>query len=188
MLFAGNLSKEDFAKNKRRFYWVGGIMLLIGFISLSMPMLASIAVETMLGFFLLAVGLCNAFGAFTALRSGDSPWQQAFMAVISMAAGIIFLTHPLAGVITLSMLLAAYFLVDGITKIVEYFRIREIGGSLWILLSGALGVILAFMMWQNFITGASMIGIILGVNLIFSGMSLILLGRGCSEFQKKCEK
>ena len=159
-------------------------MLALGFGSLAMPLLASLAVETLLGCMLLAVGFGSAFGAFSAVRSGDSPWQQAFMAVISVAAGIIFLTHPLAGVMTLSMLLAAYFLIDGVTKVVEYFRIREIGGSLWILLSGLLGVALAFMMWNNWLTGASMIGIVLGIDLIFSGVSLILLGRGCSKLSK----
>ena len=184
MLFMGKCSKEDFVKSKRRFYVVGAIMLALGFVSLSMPLLASFAVETMIGCLLLAVGLGSAFGAFSAMRSGDSPWQQAFMAVISVAAGVVFLTHPLAGVMTLSMLLSAYFLVDGVTKVVEYFRIREIGGSLWILLSGALGIILAFMMWNNVLTGASMIGIVLGIDLVFSGMSFILLGRGCSKLSK----
>ena len=101
--------KEDFVKSKRRFYVVGAIMLALGFVSLSMPLLASFAVETMIGCLLLAVGLGSAFGAFSAMRSGDSPWQQAFMAVISVAAGVVFLTHPLAGVMTLSMLLSAYF-------------------------------------------------------------------------------
>ena len=86
---------------------------------------------------------------------------------------------------TLSILLAAYFLIDGVTKIVEYFRVKSIGGSLWIMLSGILGIILAFMMWQNVFTGAAVIGIILGINLIFSGMSLIMLGRGCSDMSKK---
>ena len=102
MLFMGKCSKEDFVKSKRRFYVVGAIMLALGFVSLSMPLLASFAVETMIGCLLLAVGLGSAFGAFSAMRSGDSPWQQAFMAVISVAAGVVFLTHPLAGVMTLT--------------------------------------------------------------------------------------
>ena len=65
MLFTGNFSKDDLAKSKKRFYWVGGIMLVIGFLSLAMPMLASFAIETMVGFFLLAVGFGNAFGAYS---------------------------------------------------------------------------------------------------------------------------
>ena len=184
MLFAGNVTKDDLKKSKKRFYWIGGIMLAIGLLSLAMPLLASFAIETMVGFLLLSVGLCNAFGSFTGFKNGDKPWQQTFMAVISFAAGFIFLTHPLAGVFTLSILLAAYFMVDGVTKVVEYFRIREIGGSIWILVSGALGIILAFMMWRNFFTGAAVIGVILGIDLVFSGVSFLLLGKGCSEASK----
>ncbi len=181
MLFVGKCSREEFAKNKKRFYIVGTLMIVLGFLSLSMPMLASFAVETMIGCLLLTVGLGSAFGALGAARSGDNPWQQAFMALISIAAGVIFLAHPLAGVMTLSMLLSAYFLTDGVTKIAEYFRIREINGAVWILLSGVLGILLAFMMWKNILTGAVMIGIVLGVHLLFSGVSLILLGRGCAK-------
>lgn len=181
MLFTGNFSQMGLEKAKKRFYWAGGIMLVVGFISLAAPMLASIAVETLCGFILLAVALANGAAAFSAVRTGGSPWQSGFMAVISFAAGFIFLVHPLAGVMTLSLLLSAYFLIDGITRIVEYFRLRSIGGSMWILLSGILSVLLAFMMWQNYFTGASMIGIVLGINLIFGGVSLIMLGRGCSD-------
>ena len=83
------------------------------------------------------------------------------------------------------MILSAYFAVDGAAKVFEYFRLRTIGGSLWMLISGLLSILLAVMMWKNFFTGASMIGIVLGINLTFSGISLILLGRGCSEECKK---
>ena len=185
MLFTGNFSQLGLEKSKKRFYWTGGLMLAVGFVSLAAPMLASIAVETLCGFLLLAIGAANGAGAYSAVRAGGSPWQTAFMAVISFLAGFIFLLHPLAGVMTLSILLSAYFLIDGITRIVEYFRLRVIGGSLWILLSGVLSVLLAFMMWQNYFTGASMIGVVLGINLIFGGMSLIMLGRGCSEASKR---
>ena len=185
MLFGEDFSKEDCAKSKRRFYIVGGLLLLIGILSLAMPLLASFAIETLVGFFLLAVGFSNALGAYGAFREGVSPWQQAFMAAISIVAGVLFLTHPLAGVMTLSILLAAYFLADGVLRVVEYFRMRAVGGSLWVLLSGILSIILAFMMWRNFFEGAVVIGVILGFDLIFGGLSLIMLGRGLSELGKR---
>ena len=185
MFFSNGFSKEVLLKSKKRLYTIGAIMLFIGFLSLSMPLLASFAIETMVGGLLLGVGLCQAFGALRGFSDGAKPWQQIFMAVISFAAGVIFLFNPLAGVMTLSMILSAYFAVDGAAKVFEYFRLRTIGGSLWMLISGLLSILLAVMMWKNFFTGASMIGIILGINLTFSGISLILLGRGCSEECKK---
>lgn len=184
MLFDCEFTKEQCAKTKRRAYIVGALMLIIGFLSLSMPLLASFAIETLLGCFLLAVGLSNAFSAYGAFREGVTPWHHIFMAVISVLAGIVFLTHPVAGVITLSMILAAYFLADGVYKVVQFFRLRKVGGSFWMLLSGALGILLAFLMWRNFFEGATVIGIILGFDLIFSGVSLIMIGRGFSEMSK----
>ncbi|MDO5561986.1 MAG: DUF308 domain-containing protein [Synergistaceae bacterium] len=183
MLF--NVSKEDLAKSKKRFYVVGGVMLAIGVLSLAMPMLASFAVETVIGCLLLAVGLCQAVSAYRGFADGDKPWTQILMAALSFLSGFVFLANPIAGVITLSMFLACYFLVYGITKVFEYFRMRAIGGSVWILVSGLLDVILFFLMWRNFFTGASVIGVILGVNLIFSGVAFITLGRGCSEAMKQ---
>lgn len=83
---------------------------------------------------------------------------------------------------TLSMLLSAYFLVEGVAKIVEYFRVRAVSGSVWLLVLGTLSALLAFIMWSNIIRGASMIGIILGVNFIVSGIAFLILGRkNCSK-------
>ncbi|MDD4159315.1 MAG: HdeD family acid-resistance protein [Synergistaceae bacterium] len=186
MLFTGKFSKEDLKKNKKRFYLIGGLMLFLGFISLSMPMLASFAVETIVGMLLIAVAFAQGWSSFRGFRDGGRPWQETIMAVAAMAAGFIFLIHPVAGVMTLSIILAAYFMADGVTKVVEYFRIREINGSVWILVSGLLGVILSVMMWKNLFTGAAVIGIILGINLVFSGISLIILGRGCSKASGDC--
>lgn len=185
MFFGCDFSEEALKKSKKRLYMTGSIMLAIGIISLLMPMLASFAVETLTGMLLLSVGLCSAYAAYSAFKIKDNPWQEIFMSVISFAAGFIFIAHPLAGIMTLSFLLSIWFLLDGIVKVYEYFRMRSIGGSLWVLVSGILGVILAFMMWNNIFTGAAMVGVILGINLTFGGLSLIMLGRGCSSMLKR---
>lgn len=187
MLLTGKFSKESHAKNRNRFYLIGGLLLLLGLLSLSMPIFASIAVETVVGIMLMGAAFCQGWSAYKGFSDGFKPWQETFMAIVSFAAGFVFLLHPLAGVMTLSILLAAYFMVDGITKIIEYFRIKEIKGSIWILASGLLGILLSLMMWNNFFTGAAIIGIILGINLTFSGISLIFLGRGCSEAFRNCD-
>ena len=105
--------------------------------------------------------------------------RQAFV------AGFLFITKPLAGVLTLSILLSAYFLVDGVTKIIQYWNIRHIDGAIWTLVSGILALVLAWLMWQNMVTGIAMIGVVLGVDFIFGGMSMIFLGKGCSQAAEK---
>ena len=166
MLFSEKMTKEYLLKNKTRFYWTGALMLLTGFIALWMPLVASFAIEMLVGWILVVAGCAQAYGAYKAFKDK---------------------TKPLAGVLTLLILLSAYFLVDGVTKIIQYWNIRHIDGAIWTLVSGILALVLAWLMWQNMVTGIAMIGVVLGVDFIFGGMSLIFLGRGCSQAAEKQE-
>ena len=188
MFFAITMTEEELRRKKFRYSLAGAIMLMIGVASIAMPLAASFAIETALGLLLLCVGLCNAIGAFAGFKSGDKPLQMTVMAVISFLAGAIFILRPAAGVMTISILLAAYFLVDGVVRIIGYFSVIKIGGSVWMLVSGVLGIILAVMMWKNVFTGAAVIGIILGLDLIMGGTALLFLGRGCARCLKELKE
>ena len=165
-------------------YIVGGLFLVLGLLSLTMPLLASYAIETLVGCLILAVAFSNALGAFRGFGDGDKPWQEVVMAIACFVIAMIFLFKPLAGLLTLSMLLFVYFLIDGISKISGYFRLRSVQNSIWLLVSGLLSMLLSYMMWSNFATSLSMIGIILGINLTFTGCSFIMMGYGCSKLSK----
>ncbi|MDO5115536.1 MAG: DUF308 domain-containing protein [Synergistaceae bacterium] len=179
------LSKEELTKNKTRLYWTGALMLITGFIALWMPMVASFAIEMVVGWLLVIAGGSQAYGAYKAFKDKTGGWWEVFSSVVSFIAGFLFITRPLAGVFTLSIMLSAYFLVDGVTKIVQYWSIRHIDGAIWTLVSGILSVVLAWMMWSNMVTGLAMVGVVLGVDFIFGGVSMILLGRGCAEMAAK---
>ena len=60
MLISENLTKEDLLKNKTRFYWTGALMLFTGFIALWMPLMASFAIELLLGWLLGVAGCAQA--------------------------------------------------------------------------------------------------------------------------------
>ncbi|MEG1604310.1 MAG: DUF308 domain-containing protein [Cloacibacillus sp.] len=187
MLISEKITKEDLIKNKTRFYWTGALMLITGFIALWMPLAASFAIEMVVGWLLIIAGGSQAYGAYKGFKDKTGGWWEVFSSICSFVAGFLFIARPLAGVLTLSILLSAYFLVDGVTKIVQYWSIRHMDGAVWTLVSGILSLVLAWMMWQNMVTGMAMIGVVLGVDFIFSGMSLIFLGRGC-EAAAKAEK
>lgn len=181
MFMIDNLDEESLKKAKRRYYFAGALMLIIGTLSVAMPLLASFAIETVMGCLLIGVAVCEGAASVRGFKDGATPWPQTFMAVMSFIAGAVFLLRPMAGVMTLSFILSMYFFIDGVTKVIDYFRLRVIGGSVWILASGAISIILAFLMWKNFFAGAAVIGVILGIDLTFSGICFILLGRGCSK-------
>lgn len=181
MLIAEKLTKQDLLKSKTRLYWTGALMLITGFLALWMPLVASFAIEMTVGWLLIIAGGAQLYGAYKGFSDKTGGWWNLFSAICSFIAGYLFIAKPLAGVLTLSILLSAYFLVDGVTKIVEYWSIRKISGAIWTLVSGILSLVLAWMMWQNMVTGIAMIGVVLGVDFIFGGMSLIFLGRGCAQ-------
>ncbi|NLV81727.1 MAG: hypothetical protein GXZ18_01790 [Synergistaceae bacterium] len=184
-MFLCELDKTNIQKSKNRFYLIGGLMSLVGILALAMPFLVAFAIEMFIGGLLLATGLFQAIAAFKGFSDGDKPWQQIFMAIIAFAAGFIFFAKPLAGVLTIAIILSVYFLLEGILKIMEYISVRGIPGAGWILFSGIIAILLAFMMWNNLVTATAMIGILFGVNLLFGGISFLLLGHGCSKFNQQ---
>ncbi len=82
MLFTGKFSKEDLKKNKKRFYFIGGLMLLLGLISLSMPLLASFAVETIVGLLLIAVAFSQGWALSGDSVTVGSPGRRQLAAVL----------------------------------------------------------------------------------------------------------
>ena len=180
MFISEKMTKDDLLKNKTRFYWTGALMLFTGCIALWMPLAASFAIEMLVGWLLVVAGGAQAYGAYKAFKDETGGWWELFSSLCAFVAGFLFITKPLAGVLTLSILLSAYFLVDGVTKIIQYWNIRHIDGAIWTLASGGLSILLAWLMWQNMVTGIAMIGVVLGVDFIFGGMSMIFLGKGCS--------
>lgn len=181
------MTREELVRAKRRFYLSGALFLILGTAAAAMPMVATLAAETMIGFIFLMAAGSQGWSAFSAFKSGDGIGDHLFVAVMSLVAGVMFLFYPKAGVITMSLFLAAYFFLDGLFKIVEFFRFRnELKASIWLLVSGILGIILAFMMWRDKAAGAVIMGIMLAINLLSSGITLIMLARSCSEKTMTC--
>lgn len=162
---------------KRRFLWVGVVQLIVGVLSLAAPVVASFSIELFVGAMLFVVGVVWGWNAIKGSGEGEKTWSQVFMSVISIIAGLLFLFRPLTGVFTLSFLLAVYLIMDGVVKIGEYFRLKEFNGSFWLVFSGIVGIFLAIIILSNFWSGIAILGIMFGIDQIFSGVTLIMIAR-----------
>jgi uncharacterized membrane protein HdeD (DUF308 family) len=97
--------------------------------------------------------------------------------ILTVVSGLLVLGHPLAGLAFLTLLLAAYFLVDGVFTVVEAFQVRPRASWGWTLFSGVASIVLAYLIWREWpLTGAWAIGLLIGLRLLFSGWALIALG------------
>lgn len=182
-----NFSSETIKNLRRRFYWLGGIHFVVGMLALAVPMVASLTLTVFVGAMLLLLGIMQGWNTYTGFRHGDRSWSLLFSAAAAIVAGLVFLFQPLTGVIALSILLAAYLFMDGITKISEYYRLKGLKNSYWLLLSGIMAIILAILIVSNFWSGLSIIGIIFGVNMIFSGVTLMVMAESCSSEDGYCD-
>jgi len=151
----------------------GVIILIMGIMALATPMIAGISVALMVGIVMVIAGIAQLVFAF---KAGQGFWPYV-LGVLTIIAGGYMAGNPAVAAATLTIFLAAYLLVSGISEIILSFQMKPVKGWGWTLFSGILSVLLGFMIWGQFpLSGVMAIGILLGFKLLFSGITLITLG------------
>ena len=169
---------EPTARPRNRTVFVGGgiLVALLGLLAVISPFVTGIAITFVLG----AVLLVGAVGHLVAAFSGRG-WTgfafQVILAVLYAVAGISLLTEPIVGLVTLTLLLVAYLLVEGVVEVVQGFRVRPARGWGWLVGSGAISVVLAVLLFAGFpATAAWALGLLVGLGLITTGISMVMVG------------
>jgi len=154
----------------------GIILLVLGVLALAEPVMASIAIGIFVGWLFIASGIAGLVAAFSSRRAGGSTWGV-IASVLALLVGIILVWHPIPGVLTLTLLLVVFFIVEGIVQIVLALEHRRLvlASWGWMLASGIADLILAAIIisgWPG--TAAWALGLIVGVNLLTTGFALIM--------------
>ncbi len=153
----------------------GILLLVLGALSIIFPLIASIAIEQVFGAFLLIAG---GYALATALGRKESGASHrivsALWAILALATGLLLVFEFCAGLLTLTLLLAAYFAAQGIVTIIAAFRFSGTS-TMWVmLLSGAVSLVLAGMIFSGFPGSAAwVLGLLFGINMIFAGAFFI---------------
>ena len=101
------------------------------------------------------------------------------MGALTTVAGFYLFNQPLSGLASITIFLAAYFVVTGISELVSAFQIRPAEGWGFMLFNGIVTLLLGIMLWRQFpLSGAWAVGVLFGAKLLLSGCSLIFIGRG----------
>jgi uncharacterized membrane protein HdeD (DUF308 family) len=86
------------------------------------------------------------------------------------------LMNPLLGVLSLTLVLAVFLLFEGVVEIIFYFKIRGTANAGWVLFDGIITLILGFLIWRRWpASSVWVIGTLVGISLIFSGISRVML-------------
>ncbi|WP_238365233.1 HdeD family acid-resistance protein [Mesobacterium pallidum] len=166
--------------NAGRFRWLGIALVVVGVLAILFPLVASVAAKLMIGWVFLVAGALVLWHAFQA-----RDWQPAILSgligVLHLAVGVYLAFFPLTGLIGLTVLVALVFALQGAGEIALGWQHRpghgnEGPGWVWMGLSGAVSLVLAAMLLAG-LPGTALwaIGLLLGINLLTSGVSFLAL-------------
>ena len=169
--------REALRRTVRRysvFYLVQGIlMIVLGAIALIFPLVAAIGLVVTLGWLLILHGLLQIIGVIGA-REVPYFWLQLVSAVLAGVVGILLLSRPIEGALVLSLLLIVFLAASGMARVVFALTIRPLPSWGWLLLSGIVGILLAFVLWSILPDVADwLLGIVLGIQFIAEGAALV---------------
>ena len=131
----------------------GILMFICGILAISLPLASSIGLVIVLAWLILFAGITHLIFAFQSHSIGGFLWQV-LLAVLYGIAGIYMLMNPLLGVLSLTLVLAVFFLFEGILEIALYFRIRRIPFAGWVLFDGIITLILGGLIWAQWPSSA----------------------------------
>ena len=155
---------------------IGIILIILGISALGSPLYTGVAIAIMVGSFLLVGGIVQFVFAFRA-NSWGAGLLNFFGGALSFVCGLLVIAHPLYGLKFLTLLLAAFFVTEGISKIIFSFQLRPALGWGWILFSGVGGLVLGMMIWSQWpLSGAWAVGLLVGINILFTGWSTLAIG------------
>jgi uncharacterized membrane protein HdeD (DUF308 family) len=168
---------ESVGKHWGLFLAEGIILLLLGIAAIIVPPLATLAFAIFLGWLFLISGVVGLITTFW-MRHDPGFWWSLLSALLGIAAGIVLLVAPVSGVLSLTLILIAFFIIEGVVSIMYAFDHRNDlpRGWVWMLISGIIDLVLAVMIFAGLPgTAAWAIGLLVGINMLFGGVALIAM-------------
>ena len=167
-------------RDTMRAHWkaflIEGILLAVmGLAALIVPPLASLAVTILLGWLFLILGIGGLIVTFWA-REMPGFWWSLISAALAVLAGLVLLARPMQGVLTLTIVVGAYFLAEGVATILYALEHRRELSERWswLLIAGLMDILIAFFIIAGLPGSAEWaIGLLVGINLLFGGATLI---------------
>src|SRR5262249_39707920 len=168
---------ERLSEKKDKIFWTGTAMTAVGILAVLFPVLTTLSVELMVGWLLVFAGAATLYGAFSVEGTGPF-FGQLLLGLLKLALGVYLVMHPGFGMIALTLLLAAVFMVDGAVQLGFAFDVRPKEGWTWILLSGLISIGAGLLIAAG-LPGTSLfaLGILVGINFLSTGVSLIMLAQ-----------
>jgi len=172
-----NLFHGRLRSSSSKLLWLGTAMLVVGIAALVFPMISTLVAALFVGWIFLISGCFTFFGAFSI--HGTGPFFGALLlGLLSIVAGVFLIFNPLAGAVALTLVVGVIFIFQGAFEIFFAFETRPHDGWVGMLISGLASVVMAVLIAAGWpAISLVVLGILLGVNLVTSGLGYIFISR-----------
>ena len=169
---------EEARKNSGWLIALGVLQIIVGILAIGSPLMTGVAATFLIGVFMIVGGAMRLVGSFKAGSFGTG--LLAFLAgLLTTVAGFMILARPGIGLVTLTLLLAAYFFASGVAQIILGFHARPERGWGWLVFDGVVALILGLLIGRQWpLSGVWAVGTLVGIYILISGWSELMIGLG----------
>jgi uncharacterized membrane protein HdeD (DUF308 family) len=150
---------------------LGIVQIIGGAFAIAVPVAASLAAALVFGAVLLVLGVLQAVHAIS-VRKSKVVFLQLLGGLLYIVTGALVFWFPVSGAISLTILVAALLIADGVIRCALAYRLRPVRGWGWFLCAGIASAVVGILLLIGWpLTGLWGLGLLLGVNLLFIGMT-----------------
>ncbi len=151
------------------------LMIVAGILAIIVPPASGVAVTILVGWLMVFSGAAHLVYGWDTRSSGGLLWGM-LLGILYIVTGGYVLLNPVAGLASLTLVLAAYLLAESILEFILSYRLRPLPGSGWLLVDGIVTLILAIMIWRTWPSSSLWaIGTLVGISMLFSGFARLTI-------------
>lgn len=172
---------------RRNWGWVlalGVTLIVLGFFALGAPLVVSLTSVLFFGWLLIVGGALQTIHGFWR-RQWSGFFLDLLAGVLYLVVGLMFIEEPLASLTSLTLIIAAALMFVGMMRIVVALS-SNFQHWMWLLLNGVVSLILGVLIWRGWPeTSLWVIGLFIGVDMLFYGWALVMLALGVRSLPVK---
>lgn len=170
--------ESNIAQHRSWYMLQGGVFILAGMLAIVLPSATAIGIELLIGALLLVSGIVQAFASF---RSRVH-WWSLLSSLASIVVGGLMLANPATGTLALATIVAIFLAIEGVAELFLSFQFRPARNWLWLTFSGLTSLALAALLFVGWPAATIVVlGIIIGVNFLLYGTSIIAVAASVNE-------
>lgn len=151
------------------------VQIVLGLLAVGVPFASGIGISILIAWVIVFSGFAYIAYAFAAQGAGSFVWRM-LIGIVYIIGGGYLAFHPGLALASFTLVLAMILLFEGIMEILVFFQVRSLNGSGWILFDGIVTLFLSYLVWRPWpFSSAWAIGTLVGINLIVSGITWLML-------------